>query len=603
MKSMLFALTLGICLPWGVARAEEGDPVAEARQRAEEAVAAAEGGGEEAGPKLPPVPALKLDEQGIPVVSGVPTDPDGGHWGALDHDYAMEITSSGPSPADLVNRGFYQILLFRSPQASRHFLAALAQDPDCAMAWVGLYLALLERGDELMEARAACFKQAIRRRDAVLPHEQAWIGALGALHIKGVRAFAASLDQIRLHYPGDGTAAVMLPLMLREGYDESGHPRPGQAAGNDLLELLLDRRPGDAVLLHAWLQAKLVSPRPEEAIDQARALLAGEPPSAYLRQAAGMILYRCGHLDEAVDAFEQARQLEEASLRQEGIAVCASPTYFDNLHCLAMALMEAGRRTEALSLSRAAGKLDLPWDVHTNTALREYAFFTVLLESLVQARGAAWKEAREALPAQDHPVFAAGHPAAFFSEAMLAVVEARQTAAEGNADEARAALRRLEMTIAAMGKAALRARAVGLDPHWSEARGLLEYLICDVRAAVGYAAGDPTLADLWWRSAGEREVPGTVRAVPRWPTSAAESKARAIERGGDPATVAEAWAAAVKRRPHSGWPTAGLARAHRRAGNADAAAQTERALQRLWPKADREVRALFLGEAKNSNEN
>ena len=82
------------------------------------------------------------------------------------------------------------------------------------------------------------------------------------------------MDAIRKAHPDDRNAQVWLPLMLRDGHDLAGEPRVGQKAARALLAILLERYPEDPVVLHAWCQLALVGPNPEEALGQARLLLA-----------------------------------------------------------------------------------------------------------------------------------------------------------------------------------------------------------------------------------------------------------------------------------------------------------------------------------------
>ena len=479
-------------------------------------------------PATPPpaavTPAPVRDARGLPALAGMENRKET-DWGPLVPEYSMEITAAGPSPADLTNRGFYQIQLFRSPQAARHFLTALRQDDGCAMAWVGLYLALLERGEEAKPVRDECFRRANALRRTTNEHEQAWVDAMAALHLRGTRAFAAALDTIRQRWPDDRNAQIWLPLMLRDGYDIAKAPRAGQRAAVALLELMLEKYPDDPVVLHAWCQIALVGPKPEDAIGQARLLLAFDPPSAYFRQAAGLVLFRAGDAAAAAAAFDAARRFEEKSLPAEGLAPVAAPTYFDNIDCLAIALTEAGRRDDALSVARAARAIDLPWSLPHAAAVREFAFFTQTSEARVHARCGEWKQAKDALPAPDHPAVQSSRFAGTWLQFLRTYFDGRLAIADNDKARLASTLKSLESLLASMGDMTPEARAEGLDPQWSEAYRLADFLQYDLRAESNFANNDRTMAALWWRSATARQVPGTVRAVPRWPRTAAESMA------------------------------------------------------------------------------
>jgi len=512
-----------------------------------------------------------------------------GAWGPLPKGYALVPRAPADSAADLVNRGFYQIQLFNSPDAARHFLAALEKDRECGVAWAGLYLALLERREEMQGVREECHLRANLLKGAASPRERAWIEAVAALHLHGTQAFAAALDAIHDKWPDDWNAQVLAPMLRRDGYDGAGSPKAGQQEAEARVRRLLERRKNDPVVLHAFLQTVLVGTKPEAGLAAARALLALDPPSAYYRQVAGQVLYRCGEAAAAAAAFNSARTFDEARLKEAGIASAAAPTYFDNLHCLATAWVEAGQRDAAVAMARSAREVVLPWGVHRSPAVREYAFFTSTLESLVRARCGQWAEALAAMPDPQHPVFQNGHPAAFFAEGLRAVLEGRIEAAAGRKEGTRKRLLKLQRTIEAMEKATPDAQEKGMEPQWSEACRILDFLELDLRATASFLEGDRSMATLWWGSAAAREPALRVRAVPRWPQGAAESMAVAFEKGGDLDTALRKWEESVLDHPRSGWLLAGLARVCDAMGDKERAAKTRRTLRAVWARADRDL--------------
>lgn len=543
--------------------------------------------------------AKAKDPHGLPAIPGMENRKEG-NWGPLVPEYSLEVTAAGPSPADLTNRGLYQLQLFRSPQAARHFLTALREDDTCPMAWVGLYLALLERGEELKEVREECYRRANLLRIRTNPREQAWVDALAALHLRGIRAFAASLEAIRKAHPDDRNAQVWLPLMLRDGHDVAGEPRVGQRAARALLAILLEKYPEDPVVLHAWCQLALVGPNPEEALGQARLLLALSPPSAYFRQVAGMVLYRTGDAAAAAAALDDARRFEEKSLAEEGILPLAAPTYFDNLDMLAMALIEAGRKEEALALARAARELELPPGSPPASSTREFGFFTLSAEARVHARAGEWRQAIHSLPPADHPVLVSSPYFARSMECLRLYLEGQVALEAGQTPAAKTNLAKLETAFAQLGELANAAKSAGMEPQWSEAFRLADFLQYDLRAGEKFLAGDRTMAAMWWRSAASRQISGASRAIPRWPRGASESMAATFGRSGDAATAVRSWEQSVRERPQSGWALRGLRDSRLAAGDTAGAEKAARALASVWAAADQDLRD---PPAEEKNEN
>ena len=549
--------------------------------------AGAEPGTKPAGPK------------GLPAIAGM-ENLKAESWGALVPEYSLEVTAAGPSPADLTNRGLYQLQLFRSPQAARHFLTALREDDSCPMAWVGLYLALLERGDEAKEIREECYRRANLLRIRTNPHEQKWVDALAALHLRGVRAFAAALDGIRKAHPDDRNAQVWLPLMLRDGHDLAGEPRVGQKAARALLAILLEKYPEDPVVLHAWCQLALVGPNPDEALGQARLLLALSPPSAYFRQVAGMVLYRSGDAAAAAAALDDARRFEEKSLAEDGISPVAAPTYFDNLDMLAMSLVEAGRNEDALALARAARQIDLPTGLPPSAATREFGFFTLSAEARVHARAGEWRQAIHSLPPLDHPVLTSSPFFARSMECLRLYLEGQLALESGQAAAAKEILKKLETAFAQLGELAEPAKKAGMEPQFAEVFRLADFLQYDLRAGVSFLSGDRTMAAMWWRTATGRQISGASRAIPRWPRGAAESMAATFGRAGDFPTAVRAWEQAVRERPQSGWALRGLRDTRAKTGDREGKEAAARALASVWAAADEDLRRTDGGE-KNEN--
>jgi hypothetical protein len=468
------------------------------------------------------------------------------------------------------------------------------------MAWVGLYLALLERGDEAKEVREECYRRANLLRTRTHPRELMWVDAVAALHLRGVRAFAASLEAIRKAHPDDRNAQVWLPLMLRDGHDLGGEPRVGQMAARALLALLLEKYPEDPVVLHAWCQLALVGPNPDEALGQARRLLALSPPSAYFRQVAGMVLYRSGDAAAAAAALDDARRFEEKSLAEEGISPVAAPTYFDNLDMLAMALVEAGRKVDALALARAARQIDLPIGLPPSSSTREFGFFTLSAEARVHARAGEWRQAIHSLPPFDHPVVTSSPFFARSMECLRLYLDGQLALESGETATAKETLKKIETSFARLGELAEHAKKTGMEPQFPEVFRLADFLQYDLRAGVSFSSGDRTMAAVWWRSATGRQISGASRAIPRWPRGAAESMAATFGRAGDFPTAVRSWEQAVRERPQSGWALRGLRDARAKAGDREGSEAASVALASVWATADE---ALRQDEAEGKNKN
>ena len=126
-------------------------------------------------------------------------------------------------------------------EASRHFAAAMREDPECLLAHWGMVMALLNPSPETGPARNAATDRLLylvdQGKGTELERGYAYglIKYIEAGPTGGATAFRKVADQ----FPNDLQAGVFAALFRRGGYDDAGDATPDQeAAENSLLELM-----------------------------------------------------------------------------------------------------------------------------------------------------------------------------------------------------------------------------------------------------------------------------------------------------------------------------------------------------------------------------
>ncbi len=199
--------------------------------------------------------------------------------------------------------GLRDLLMGWDEMARCHFSAAVAADPDCALAWGGLMMT---------EGATAEVRDALERTLAedvpATPQETALVStwlrlARGEYHGAG-EEFAERASR----YRQDVLSTCWAIRLLHDGYEEVGEkPLANQKRALEYAQALYERKPQDAMVafMRAWVEES--APVPSETALQAACFAAErlpEHPAAQLLY--GHLLYRKGQLDEAIKYVHEA---------------------------------------------------------------------------------------------------------------------------------------------------------------------------------------------------------------------------------------------------------------------------------------------------------
>lgn len=287
--------------------------------------------------------------------------------GSLHHP----ITTSSELAQRYFDQGFRLVFAFNHEEAIRSFEEAARQDPQAAMAYWGIALALgpningaMEKKDE---RRAIEMVQKARRlADRATPREQAYIDALVARYVgqKGAKrkgldeAYAKAMRLVaqRLHEDADGATLFSEALMDLRPWDlwkPDGRAQPGTDEIVTTLESVLARYPDHPGACHYYLHAVEASSRPERALPCAERLPSLMPGAGHLVHMPAHIYMRVGKYHEAVERNQQAVHIDQQYLAsRHPLGESADDYYTHNLHFLWASLAMEGRNVEAMKAAR-----------------------------------------------------------------------------------------------------------------------------------------------------------------------------------------------------------------------------------------------------------
>jgi tetratricopeptide (TPR) repeat protein len=304
--------------------------------------------------------------------------------GLGNHRHA--IATKNPEAQKFFDQGLALAYAFNRAEAARSFRRAAELDPQAAMPWWGVSLALgrhlnMEIDQDVDAAGAFAAIEKARSLMASAPeNEKAYIEALGKrcsgdANQDGARLddeYASAMRQLTARYPDDLDAQTLFAdsLLNRHRYhwySAEGHPEEGSEEVLGLLSSIILRDPEHFGAHHLYVHELDTSPHPEYALASAEALHRLIPGAGHLVHMGGHIFLSVGDLEMAARVNEEAAAADREFFKRAP----ASDIYFygyygHNLHFIVRSRTEQGlytnaRRATDLLVTRAAeGATSMP---------------------------------------------------------------------------------------------------------------------------------------------------------------------------------------------------------------------------------------------------
>jgi tetratricopeptide (TPR) repeat protein len=511
-------------------------------------------------------------------------------------------------------------------ESARAFEEAIRKDPNCAMCYWGLALALQFRGTPALQYSKQAIDQAVKLKGKASKNERLYIEAarLSIATDAGDKndAIIAIYRKLVQKEPHDIEARIFLAVAVGDGFDDKGDPKPGQKEKIAILESVLKDAPNDSAANHYWIHAMEPGNHPERAIASAALLASLAPTSGHMVHMPGHIYYRVGDYASADRWFTASTEADERYMREQHVSVDDDWNYVHNLMYAIANLMEQGRLKAANALSDhlagARGQLSESlyiWSARDQisrvsrrlpVALRigDWSAVLAMLDQAQLAPGGRTTNLRFlqselhsfalGMQSLDKGDIASAQAASAQMDAGLwrqGADERAESAAKADADIAKAEADK--KTAVARGKGSGSSQPV-TDPINPDADSgplvkTLSVASVELRAGVELLKGDTVQAKKLYDQAvlaekklGYHEPPFYIRPV-------SETEAEALFRVKDYSGAKAAFQKALDERPNSGFELYGIAHADELAGNT-ALAQTEyQVFLKAWPTADQDL--------------
>lgn len=282
------------------------------------------------------------------------------------------ISTSSEAAQRYFDQGLRLVYAFNHEEAIRSFEAASRHDPNAAMPYWGIALALGPNINAAMakedERRATdAIKKARSRLATSSPVEQAFIEALSKRYLSAKRttrslldkAYADAMRTVWRQFPEDPDAGVLFAesLMDLHPWDlwtPDGKPKSGTEEIVSTLEAVLANHPDHPGACHFYIHAVEASPNPERGLPCADKLAGLMPGAGHLVHMPAHIYVRVGQYHDSAEQNVRAARVDEAYLSNHTLAGDYADGYYShNLHFLWFSLLMEGRGADALKAAQS----------------------------------------------------------------------------------------------------------------------------------------------------------------------------------------------------------------------------------------------------------
>jgi tetratricopeptide (TPR) repeat protein len=502
-------------------------------------------------------------------------------------EMTFNAAAQRPEAIRFVRQGLALVYAFNHDEAARAFREAARLDPNCAMAYWGLALALApnindpvpapEREQEAFEAIAKARTLAAQAPES----ERAYIDALarrfsaekGKDRLTLNKAYASAMKEVALKYQSDPDAQVLyadavMNTMPWQYWGKDGRARPEIPPVVELIERTMTRWPDHTGANHLYIHLVEASTTPERATEAAGRLAKLAPAAGHLVHMPSHIYIRTGRYADSMKANSDAVKADDSYLtqcRMQGLYPMAYHPH--NWHFLAVSAMLHGDGAQAVDASRKMAKR-LHHDVMAQKewALIQYYFAYPMF---AMARFGQWDQIL-AEPQPDTKLR--------WATAVYHYTRALASLGKNQLPQASAELAKL--------------KSVAAEPIFKELtvggfNGMPQLLEIGVTVIEGEMAGkrkDYALAVQLLEHAVRVEDGLNYNEPPDWYYPARHSLGAVLLEAGRPAEAETVFWEDLRRNPENGWALIGLIRSLRAQSRTERVDELQKRLDKAWAK-------------------
>ncbi len=434
----------------------------------------------------------------------------------------MAVTAATEKAQAHVNQGMNQLHGGWEFEASRHFAAAMREDPECLLAQWGMVMALLTPSPETGPARNAATDRLLDLVDAGKGSELERGYAYGLIKYieQGPTGAAVAFRKVAVQFPNDLQAGIFAALFGRTGYDEFGGATLGQEAAEKSLLAMIEKNPQSPLPLNALLSIRAEGPDLTPSVALARKLCEMSPNYAPYCHLLGHYEWRSGQHGNAVAAFTRATTLFDSWMKANKATVADCPEWVKAECYRIVALVSKGDFDSAYAASRQLAAAPFPAKRAASPGVRILLWDAKTLPPRILLHRGLHENASETLQSLPKPSdLVSSHEkslAYWWIDAVRLALDARRLIDAGKTDEARDVVAALTQHGEAMSKTQAAATASGERSAWNRSFRAMEVLASDLRGRLALAGSKDRIgaAYNWFASAVERQHPETMMFPP-----------------------------------------------------------------------------------------
>jgi tetratricopeptide (TPR) repeat protein len=286
-------------------------------------------------------------------------------------DINHPVTTNNADAQKFFNQGLAYVYAFNHEEAVKSFKQAAQLDPNLAMAYWGVALAMGSNynveadGPSLLEAFSN-LQKAIALAPKVSEHERAYINALAKRYSSDPQAdkhklagdYKIAMGELSKNYPDDLDAATlyaesMMNLRPWKLWTNDGKPAEGTLEIVAVLENVLRRNPNHTGANHYYIHAVEASNTAERGLPSADRLGKIAPKAGHLVHMPSHIYNRTGDYAEAAKSNVDAIVVDKEYITKSGNKGLYPNMYTNhNIHFLAAANAMKGRYADSIKSAR-----------------------------------------------------------------------------------------------------------------------------------------------------------------------------------------------------------------------------------------------------------
>jgi tetratricopeptide (TPR) repeat protein len=501
----------------------------------------------------------------------------------------MAVTATTENAQAHVNQGMNHLHGGWEFEASRHFAAAMREDPECLLAHWGMIMCLLNPSPETGPARNAATDRLLALVDQGKGTELERGYAYGLIKYiqEGPAGAANAFRKVAEKFPNEMQAAVFAALFSRTGYDDLGSATPGQQAAEERLLDLVRKNPQNPLPLNALLTIRAESPDLTESLALARMLCQMAPDYPPYFHLLGHYEWRSGEHAKAASAFGRASTFFESWMKANQASIADCPEWVRSECYRIVALVSKGDFDTAYAASRLIAATPLPEKRDASAGVRCLMWDAQTLPARILLHRGLNGNAREAIDSLPKPSdlikTKPSSLAYWWIDGLRFALEAQRLIDAGDLAQATEVSAALSHHGESMTKSQSAAAASGERSPWTRAFRALEVLASDLRGRLALAGPKSQIRSAynWFSSAADRQHPAPMLFPPMILTPMALRIGDYFTAVGRYEDAIEAYQRALRLFPNDMNALTGLKRAYEKAKLTAEAGETEKRIQAL----------------------